>query len=108
MEQNIIEKLKKSGLTGRSGSCFPVWKKWEAVKNAVSGPIKSASGGASQFNGAGNPPSLLRSFGEAKKYVVCNGSEEEPGVFKDKYILQNYPEEVIDGIKILFTPGYGY
>jgi NADH:ubiquinone oxidoreductase subunit F (NADH-binding) len=69
---DIIEKIKESGLTGRGGAGFPTWQKWEAVKNAV---------------------------GE-KKYVIVNGSEGEPGVLKDGFILENYPEEVIDGIKI--------
>lgn len=70
--ENFIEQLKNSGLLGRSGSNFPVWKKWEAVKNADS----------------------------AKKYVICNASEGEPEVFKDEYILENYLPEVINGIKI--------
>ncbi len=69
---DIISKLKESGLTGRSGSGFPTGLKWEAVKNAVSD----------------------------KKYIVCNGSEGEPNVSKDKFILENHPAEVIKGIKI--------
>ncbi len=76
---NFIEQLKQSGLTGRSGSNFPVWKKWEAVKNPSAG--------------SGQAPT-------DKKFVVCNGSEGEPGVFKDEYILQNYAPEIINGIKI--------
>lgn len=68
----LIEQLKQSGLLGRSGSNFPVWKKWEAVKQATS----------------------------AKKFVICNASEGEPEVFKDAFILENYLSEVIDGIKI--------
>ena len=69
---DIISKLKESGLTGRSGSGFPTGLKWEAVKGAVAD----------------------------KKYIVCNGSEGEPNVSKDSFILENYPEEVIKGIKI--------
>lgn len=72
MENNIIEKLKQSGLTGRSGSGFPVWQKWQSVKDALGD----------------------------KKYVICNGSEGEPGSSKDKHILKNWPEEVINGMKI--------
>jgi len=68
----IIEQLKQSGLLGRSGSNFPVWKKWEAVKSA-------------------NSP---------KKFVICNASEGEPDVFKDAFILENYLPEVINGVKI--------
>lgn len=69
---DLIEKLKQSCLRGRSGSSFPTGLKWEAVKNAK---------------------------GDTK-YVVCNGAEGEPGVFKDGYILKHYPEVVIDGIKL--------
>jgi NADH:ubiquinone oxidoreductase subunit F (NADH-binding) len=69
---NIITKLKKSGLSGRSGNDFPVWKKWQAIKTAKAWP----------------------------KYIVCNGSEGEPNVFKDEYILTHYLSEVIEGIKI--------
>ena len=69
---NLIEKLKKADLKGRGGAAYPTWMKWNLVREAK---------------------------GE-KKYVVCNGSEGEPGVFKDKFILENYPEEVINGIKL--------
>jgi NADH:ubiquinone oxidoreductase subunit F (NADH-binding) len=70
--KNIVEKLKKEKLLGRSGSEFSVGLKWEMVKN------KKAK----------------------KKYIICNGAEGEPNVFKDGFILENYPEEVINGIKI--------
>ena len=30
---NIVTKLKKSGLTGRGGGCFPAGLKWELVKD---------------------------------------------------------------------------
>ncbi len=69
---DIISKLKESGLTGRSGSGFPTGLKWEAVKEAVSD----------------------------KKYIICNGSEGEPNVSKDIFILENHLEEVVKGIKI--------
>ena len=77
---DLIEQLKQSGLTGRSGSNFPVWKKWEAVKNAK----------------ADNPSATLR----ARKYIICNASEGEPGVFKDIYILENHLADVLNGVKI--------
>lgn len=71
-EKNIIAKLKTSGLTGRSGSGFPTGLKWEAIKKAKG----------------------------KEKYVICNGAEGEPEVFKDKFILENYPKEVVEGVKI--------
>jgi len=69
---DIIQKIKNSGLTGRGGAGFPTGAKWEAVKNAP---------------------------GE-KKYIIVNGSEGEPGVLKDGFILENYPEELINGLKV--------
>jgi len=69
---DILSKIQQAGLVGRGGAGFPVAKKWEAVKVALGD----------------------------KKYVVCNAAEGEPGVLKDGYILEHYPDKVIDGIKI--------
>lgn len=69
---DTIEKLKVANLRGRGGAGFPTWQKWQMVKEVM-----------------GN-----------KKYVVCNVSEGEPAVFKDNYILEQWPETVIDGITL--------
>jgi len=69
---NTVDKIKKAKLVGCGGACFPTSQKWDAVKKAK-----------------GNT-----------KYVVCNGSEGEPNVFKDGYILEKHPERVIDGMKL--------
>ncbi|MDD3284542.1 MAG: NADH-ubiquinone oxidoreductase-F iron-sulfur binding region domain-containing protein [Patescibacteria group bacterium] len=34
------------------------------------------------------------------KYLICNADESEPGRFKDRFILENNPELVIEGIYI--------
>ncbi|MCK4553397.1 hypothetical protein KAU19_00335, partial [Candidatus Parcubacteria bacterium] len=68
----ILNKIKKAGLVGRGGACFPTAVKWQMVN---------------------------KSEGD-KKYVICNASEGEPGIKKDGYILEHYPERVIDGMKI--------
>ena len=67
MSIGIIKKLEKAKLLGRGGASFPTSKKWEFVKK----------------------------ISAKKKYIVCNCSEGEPGVFKDGYILKNYPDIVI-------------
>jgi NADH:ubiquinone oxidoreductase subunit F (NADH-binding) len=67
-----IKKLKNSGLKGRSGSGFPVWQKWQSFYDSKG------------------------SF----KYIIANCAEGEPYNQKDFYILNNYCEEVIDGLKI--------
>lgn len=77
----IIEKIKTAGLKGRGGAGFPVSVKWSSAKEALKNKREKEGP-------------------EAKGYVVCNAAEGEPGVLKDAYILENYPEEVISGIKI--------
>jgi len=69
---DLITKLRDSGLTGRGGAGFPTWKKWRAVKDAL---------------------------GE-KKYVIANGSEGEPRVFKDGWVLENKAEELVNALRL--------
>jgi formate dehydrogenase beta subunit len=74
MKQDIIAKIKKANLLGRGGADFPTWIKWDAVK-------KEENKGK-------------------KIYIIANGSEGEPAVFKDEHILKEHPKEFIEGIKI--------
>lgn len=69
---NILDKIKKAGLLGRGGASFPVHLKWQAVKEVK----------------------------DKIKYLVINGAEGEPGIYKDAYIINNYSEELMRGIKI--------
>jgi len=70
--ENILLELKNSGLKGRGGAGFPTATKWmlTAASNAE------------------------------KKFIVCNADEGEPGTFKDRVLLLEYPELVIDGMVI--------
>ena len=68
---DTIEKLKESGIFGKGGASFPVWKKWE---------------GCSQAEGD-------------LKYIICNSSEGEMGLFKDLYIWRNHMDRVFKGIE---------
>ncbi|HOI59688.1 MAG TPA: NADH-ubiquinone oxidoreductase-F iron-sulfur binding region domain-containing protein [Candidatus Pacearchaeota archaeon] len=72
MEANIIEKLKLANLRGRGGAGFPTYLKWESVLEA-------------------DVP---------KKYIICNAAEGELDLKKDKYILENFLEDVILGIDV--------
>lgn len=69
---NIIDKLKKADLKGRGGADFPTHLKWQMVLDISSN----------------------------KKYIVANGSEGEPNVLKDGWILKNHPELLVEGLKI--------
>lgn len=76
---DVIAKIKQANLVGRGGACYPTHLKWEAVFQA---PVD-------------NNGSVV-----AGKYVICNCSEGEPGVLKDTYFIEKYPERIIDGMKI--------
>ena len=68
----VIAQLKASGLAGLGGAGFPTGVKWEAVRSER-GP---------------------------EKYVVCNADESEPGTIKDRFIMQNLPNLVVEGMII--------
>jgi NADH-quinone oxidoreductase subunit F len=70
--EQVIAEVKTSGLRGRGGAGFPTGLKWELATKA-----------------AGD-----------EKYVICNADEGEVGTFKDRYILENDPFSLIEGIAI--------
>jgi [NiFe] hydrogenase diaphorase moiety large subunit len=70
--EDILFELKDSRLKGRGGAGFPTSTKWMLVAAAKSDD----------------------------KYVICNADEGEPGTFKDRVLLIEYPEMVIDGMVI--------
>lgn len=68
--EEIIEQVKKSNLAGRGGAFFPTGLKWQFC-----------------------------SQNEAdQKYIVCNADEGEPGTFKDRALLEEHPELLIEGM----------
>ena len=66
----VIAALKASGLRGLGGAGFPTGTKWEIVRNAPGD----------------------------EKYIVCNADESEPGTIKDRFIMENIPYLVIEGM----------
>jgi NADH:ubiquinone oxidoreductase subunit F (NADH-binding) len=69
-KEEVIQKLKDAEVLGKGGAAFPAWQKWE---------------------GCGDAEGDL-------KYVICNSSEGELGVFKDLYIWRNHMADVFRGI----------
>ena len=65
----VIEEVKKSGLKGRGGACFPTGLKWSFMPKGSDKP----------------------------KYLCCNGDESEPGSFKDREIFEKNPHQFIEG-----------
>ena len=67
-----IDVVSRSGLRGRGGGGFPSGQKWAGVA-AQSG---------------------------ARRYLVCNGAEGEPGTFKDRALLRANPYQFVEGMVI--------
>ncbi|UCG03927.1 MAG: NAD(P)H-dependent oxidoreductase subunit E [Candidatus Heimdallarchaeota archaeon] len=81
----VIREVIKSNLRGRGGAGYPTGLKWTTVSKA----------------------------GGAKKFIICNADEGDPGAFMDRSILEGDPHKVIEGIIIAgfavgATQGYIY
>ena len=70
--KEVVEAMIKSGLRGRGGAGFPTGLKW--------GTVAKSPG--------------------AKKYVICNADEGDPGAFMDRSVLESDPHSVLEGMAI--------
>lgn len=68
--QAVIREVQDSKLRGRGGAGFPTGKKWSGVPQSE------------------------------ETYIVCNADEGEPGTFKDRYIMENTPFLMIEGMTV--------
>lgn len=68
----IVETIVDSGLRGRGGAAFPAGRKWQ----------------------------LLPQNATQNRYLVVNGGEDEPGSFKDRYLMEHHPHLVLEGAYI--------
>ena len=84
-----LEEIKLSNLRGRGGAGFTTGLKWEACRNASVAD------------------------GDARRFIVCNADEGEPGTFKDRVLLTAQPDLVFEGMTVAgyavgATQGYVY
>jgi len=70
--EEVIAQVKASGLRGRGGAGFSCGAKWE----------------------------LARKSPGDEKFLICNADEGEVGTFKDRYLLENDPFSLIEGMAI--------
>ena len=70
--EKVIEEITSAKLRGRGGAGFPTGMKWRLTRKAVG----------------------------QEHYVVCNADEGEPGTFKDRVLLSDFPDLVFDGMTI--------
>ena len=74
----IVEQAKESGLRGRGGAGFPTGLKWSFMPKQSDHPT----------------------------YLVVNADESEPGTCKDRDILRNDPQKLVEGA-LLASVGMG-
>ena len=71
-DEQICRNILDSGLRGRGGGGFPAGRKWDGARKQKS----------------------------AKKYIVCNGDEGDPGAFMDRSVMEGNPHSVLEGMMI--------
>jgi NADH-quinone oxidoreductase subunit F len=67
----IVDEVKRSNLRGRGGAGFATGLKWTFLPKDV-----------------------------RPRYLAVNGDESEPGTFKDRYIIEHDPHQLVEGIAI--------
>src|SRR5439155_26618763 len=68
----VWEIVQSAGLRGRGGAYFPVGAKWETARNTPAD----------------------------RKFLLVNAEEGEPGIYKDRHLLEGDPHRVLEGILI--------
>jgi [NiFe] hydrogenase diaphorase moiety large subunit len=68
----VIEEITHAQLRGRGGAGFPTGMKWRLTRKATG----------------------------KEHYIVCNADEGEPGTYKDRVLLSNFPDLVFDGMTV--------
>ncbi|HUT88436.1 MAG TPA: NADH-ubiquinone oxidoreductase-F iron-sulfur binding region domain-containing protein, partial [Thermoguttaceae bacterium] len=70
--EEVIDRIKRSGLRGRGGAGFPTWRKWQFCRDAKGD----------------------------HKYLVCNADEGDPGAFMNRSLLEGDPHALLEGMLI--------
>ncbi|MEN6395531.1 MAG: NADH-ubiquinone oxidoreductase-F iron-sulfur binding region domain-containing protein [Methanoregula sp.] len=70
--ESIISEVEKSGLRGRGGAGFPTGLKWRITRDAPG----------------------------AKKYIICNADEGDPGAYMNRNEMESDPHMLIEGMII--------
>ncbi len=86
--KGVLELVSDSGLKGRGGAGFPTGMKWSCVPALQEKKISTDS----PFNQNANE--------HENSYLICNGDEMEPGTFKDRYLLEGVPHQLIEAMII--------
>lgn len=77
----------------------------EALRRAMEDPVAAlaavAAAGVRGLGGAGYPTALkwgpVAAVRRPDAWIICNGNEDEPGTYKDEFLLRRTPHQVIEG-----------
>ena len=67
--EDVIDEVRASGLRGRGGAYFPAALKWQGARSVRNTP----------------------------RYLVVNCEEGEPGIFKDRHLMEGVPHRLLEG-----------
>lgn len=70
--ESVIQLVLDAGLLGRGGAYFPAARKWQAARRVSA----------------------------AHRHLVVNAEEGEPGLFKDRHLMEGNPHRIIEGALI--------
>jgi NADH-quinone oxidoreductase subunit F len=68
--QAVLDEVRAAGLAGRGGAYFQTAVKWAACRAAAGAP----------------------------KFLVVNGEEGEPGIFKDRHLMEGDPHRLLEAV----------
>jgi NADH:ubiquinone oxidoreductase subunit F (NADH-binding)/NAD-dependent dihydropyrimidine dehydrogenase PreA subunit/(2Fe-2S) ferredoxin len=68
--EEVLAAVERSGLRGRGGGGFPTGRKWRVLREATASP----------------------------KFLICNGSEGDPGAFLDRAVMEGDPQAILEGM----------
>jgi NADH-quinone oxidoreductase subunit F len=77
----LLEEVKAANVRGRGGAGFPAGQKWQFTRNAPGD----------------------------EKFIVANGDEGDPGSYIDKYLMEQAPARVLEGLALAgYAVGAGH
>ena len=70
--EEVLDRVRVAGLRGRGGAGYPTAEKWRRSRQQPG----------------------------ARKFVICNADEGDPGAFMDRLLIESDPHRVLEGIAI--------
>jgi NADH-quinone oxidoreductase subunit F len=113
--KQVTELVTEADLRGRGGAGFPTGPKWSFVPlgegfhrpeyltptmEEVPSGVRKGRGGLALPVGTEWKFAQLTEGVPGHTYLVCNADEMEPGTFKDRFLIEGDPHQLIEGMLI--------